>query len=178
MKPLRKRLTPLLYGLALCLPLGLKLGVPLALEQGEQLGLLGNFVGDRLSDNLYTVDSVQGLLLTVHQPNQPTVQCQLAGLTKPDERWQDEATGILSMLVQASQNRVTVSFTEPKQPDSIASALVQLPSGAYVQQILLSEGIARIDRTRIDRIPTETAQILQQAEASAKAEHKNIWSRG
>ncbi len=178
MKPLRKRLTPLLYGLALCLPLGLKLGVPLALEQGEQLGLLGNLAGDRLSGNLYTVDSVQGLLLTVHQPNQPTVQCQLAGLTEPDERWRDEATGILSMLVQASQNHITVSFIKPKQPDSAANGLVQLPTEAYVQQILLSEGVAQLDRTQLDGIPTETALMFQQAEASAKAEHKNIWSKG
>jgi hypothetical protein len=177
MKPLQKRLTPLLYGLALCLPLGLKLGVPLALEQGERLGLLGNFVGDRTPENLCTVDSFQGLLLTVHQPNQPPVQLQLAGLTEPDERWQDEATGILSMLVQASQNQIKVSFTEPGNPDSAASALVQLPTGAYVQQILLSEGVTQIDRTQLNKIPTETAQILQQAEASARAEHKNIWSR-
>ncbi|MFE4106688.1 hypothetical protein ACFVKH_10405, partial [Almyronema epifaneia S1] len=86
-------LTPLLYGLALCLPLGLKLGVPLALEQGERLGLLGNLAGDRSPANLYMVDSIQGLLLTVHQPNQPSVQLQLAGLTESDERWQDGATG-------------------------------------------------------------------------------------
>ncbi|MFE4105929.1 thermonuclease family protein [Almyronema epifaneia S1] len=147
------------------------------MEQGERLGLLGNLAGDRLSDNLYTVDSVQGLLLTVHQPNQPPVQCQLAGLTEPDERWRDEATGILSMLVQASQNRVTISFTETKQPDSVASALVQLPTGAYVQQILLLEGVAQLDRTQPNSLPTETAQMFQQAEALAQAERKNIWSR-
>jgi endonuclease YncB( thermonuclease family) len=121
--------------------------------------------------------AIQGLLLTVHQPNQPPVQLQLAGLTEPDERWQDEATGILSMLVQASQNQVTVIFPEPEQPYSTASALVQLPTGAYVQQILLSEGVAQLDRAQLNEIPTEIVQMFQQAEALAKAEHKNIWSR-
>jgi hypothetical protein len=95
------------------LPLGLKLGIPLALEQAERLGLFGSLPGNGSSNDLYTVDGVQGLLLTVHQPNQPSIQIQLAGLTAPNERWTDEATGILSMLAQASQNQVKISFTEP-----------------------------------------------------------------
>jgi hypothetical protein len=93
---------------------------------------------------VYTVDGVQGLLLTVHQPNQPSTQIQLAGLTAPNERWKEEATGILSMLVQASHNQVKVSFTESRPFDSSVNALVQLPTGAYGQQILLSEGVAPI----------------------------------
>jgi hypothetical protein len=114
MKSRYERLTPLLLGVSLCLPLGLKLGIPLALEQVERLGLLGSLPDSGSPKDVYTVDGVQGLLLTVHQPNQPSIQIQLAGLTAPNERWKDEATGILSMLVQASHNQVMVSFTESR----------------------------------------------------------------
>jgi hypothetical protein len=144
MKSRYKWLTPLLLGVSLCLPLGLKLGIPLVLQQGENLGLFETLPGSGSPNDFYTVDGVQGLLLTVHQPNQPSTQIQLAGLTAPNERWKEEATGILSMLVQASHNQVKVSFTESRPSDSSVNALVQLPTGAYGQQILLSEGVAPI----------------------------------
>jgi endonuclease YncB( thermonuclease family) len=177
MKSRYKRLTPLLLGVSLCLPLGLKLGIPLVLEQGERLGLFESLPGNRSSKDLYTVDRVQGLVITLHQPNRPSIQIQLAGLMVPNERWKDEATGILSMLVQASQNQVTVSFTEARVSDSPANALVQLPTGTYVQQILLSEGVAWLDLASVKRLPPEIVQILHNAEASAREEHKNIWSQ-
>jgi endonuclease YncB( thermonuclease family) len=178
MKSQYERLTPLLLGVSLCLPLGLKLGIPLALEQVERLGLLGSLPDSGSPKDVYTVDGVQGLLLTVHQSNQPSIQIQLAGLTAPNERWTDEATGILSMLVQASHNQVMVSFTESRSSDSSGNALVQLSTGAYVQQILLSEGIAQLDRTQLTGIPTEIVEMLQRAEASARSEHRNSWSKG
>ncbi|MBE9109282.1 hypothetical protein IQ273_07620 [Nodosilinea sp. LEGE 07298] len=174
MKLLRKRLTPLLYGLALCLPLGLKLGVPLVLVQGERLGLFGS----SSSDAVYTVDRVDGFMVTAHLPHQPPVQFQLAGLAESDERWQREATGILSMLLEASHNQVIITVAKPKQSSSPANALVQLPTGGYIQQILLSDGVAQLEPRQLDGMSAEIVQMLQQAELSAQAAHKNIWSQG
>ncbi len=179
MKLLRKRLTPLLYGLALCLPLGLKLGVPLVLVQGERLGLFAQRSdADSSSEAVYTVDRVDGFMVTAHLPHQPPVQFQLAGLVEPDKRWQGEATGILSMLLEASHNQVVVTVSKPEQSRSPANALVQLPTGGYIQQILLSDGVAKLEPRQLAGIPAEIVQMLQQAETSAQAEHKNIWSQG
>lgn len=178
MKLLRKRLTLLLYGLALCLPLGLKLGVPVILVQGDRLGLFTDRSGVDTSGSDYTVDEVHNFLLTAHRPGQPPVQFRLAGLAESDKNWQGEATGILSMLLEASHNQVIITVANPDPSRSPANALVQLPTGGYIQQILLSDGVAKLEPRQLDRIPAEIVQMLRQAELSAQAAHKNVWSQG
>jgi hypothetical protein len=59
MKSRYKWLTPLLLGVSLCLPLGLKLGIPLVLQQGENLGLFETLPGSGSPNDFYTVDGRQ-----------------------------------------------------------------------------------------------------------------------
>ncbi|WP_017301007.1 hypothetical protein [Nodosilinea nodulosa] len=177
MKLLRKRLTPLFYGLALCLPLGLKLGVPVIIVQGERLGLFADRSGVDTSGSDYTVDEVHGFLLTAHQPGQPPVQFRLVGLAESDERWQREATGILSMLLEASRNQVKVTLLDSDPAAALPIALVQLPTGTYIQDIVLSDGVAKLDSATLGQMPRAAAAALQQAQAFAQGQHKNIWAK-
>ncbi|MGB3199818.1 MAG: hypothetical protein WBA99_02880 [Nodosilinea sp.] len=178
MKPHQNRLTPLLYGLALCLPLGLKLGVPLLLVQGERLGLFAGRLGVDPSGSDYTVDEVHDFLLTAHRPGQPPVQFRLAGLAESDKRWQGEATGILSMLLEASRNQVKVTLLDSDPAAALPIALMQLPTGTYVQDILLSDGVAELDPAQLGEMSKEVVDLLQQAQAVAQGQHKNIWAIG
>jgi hypothetical protein len=174
----RKYLIPALYGMALSLPLGVRVGVPLVLVQANKLGLFAEPSGTQAAGSVYTVDGLEGFVLTVHQPHQPKIRVQLAGLIESDGRWGEEATSIVAMLLEASQYQVKVQVITPAQGSSPAIALVKLPTGTYLQQILLAIGVAELDQQQVSMLPIEAAEAFQQAQVIAQSERKNIWHRG
>lgn len=175
MHRVRKYLIPALYGVALSLPLGVRVGVPLVLVRAEKLGLFADSSSTQTADSVYTVDGLEGFVLTMHKPHQRPIQVQLAGLIESDGRWEEEAASIVAMLLEASQYQVEIEMIEPVQGSSPAIALVQLPTGTSLQRILLSIGVAELDQQQLSRLPDEVAEAFQQAQAIAQSERKNIW---
>jgi endonuclease YncB( thermonuclease family) len=158
-----------LWAIALSLPFVIKFSIP-AILHGQRLAIATS------SESFYRVQSIQGHTLTVAAPKGSTQQIQLAGLASSPYRWQREATGILTLLLQASEGQVSIQ-TMPHNPAGQTGALVQLPNGALLQQILLAQGLAKLDPHQRSDLPPDIQIALQQAQTSAQQEHKNIWGK-
>ncbi len=78
------------------------------------------------------------------------------------------------MLLHSSQAKVLVSQTQLAQND-IVEAIVSLPNGTPLQEVLLSDGLAKLNLNTLKILPENLALRLQQAEANAKLQHKNVW---
>lgn len=98
----------------------------------------------------------------------------MAGLAPSSPRWQAEATGVLTLLLQASDGKVSIQTMHSTQARQTV-ALVALPNGTLLQQILLAQGLAKLDRQQISDLPPDIQIVLQQSQASAQQEHKNTW---
>ena len=157
----------LLWAIALSLPFVLKFSIP-AILHGQRLAIA------RPSESFYRVQSSQDYRLTVLAPNGSTQQIQLVGLAPSSPRWQREAMGILTLLLQASEGRVSIQ-TMPHNQAGQTMALVKLPNGTLLQHILLAQGLAKLDPRQLSDLPPGVQIALQQAQASAQQEHKNTW---
>jgi Staphylococcal nuclease homologue len=164
-----------LFGTLLLLPLGIKVGVPALLIQGEQMGLLQIFTKSQTVS--YTVDAIAfkpKLLLTVRTPQNSLLKVRLFGLQIASERWQSQQAGEIALLLQSSNAQVDLLNVQPVKPGEVA-AIVALPNGTSLQEILLTDGLAKLDSAQLVHLPQQTAQRLQQAEVQAKAQRKNVW---
>jgi endonuclease YncB( thermonuclease family) len=157
----------LLWAIALSLPFVLKFSLP-AILHGQRLAIAAP------NESFYRVQTIQGHTLTVVAPNGSTQQIQLAGLASSPSRWQREATGILTLLLHASEGQVSIQTMSPN-PAGQTVALVKLPNGTLLQQILLAQGLAKLDPHQRSDLPPDVQIALQQAQASAQKEHKNAW---
>jgi endonuclease YncB( thermonuclease family) len=162
------KLIYLMWAIALLLPIGLKSVIPALLHEQNTLAASNS--------SFYTVQEIAGNHLTVHAPNGSTQSIQLAGLAPLPAHWQHEMTGVLSSLLQASGGQVSVTVITDT-PRGQTSALVKLPNGMLVQTILLAEGLAKLDRQQLSNLPPDVQTSLQQIQASAQQQHKNVWGQ-
>lgn len=159
-----------LCGAAVCLPLALKLGVPAVLSSRRVESLLASGRSE-----MDYVTSVQGDVLTVEQPGESPQAMQLAGIAPASEHWQAEANGVISMLLESNQGQVSVESLGQTSSDTHL-AIIKLPNGTTLQEILLKDGVAKLDSDSLETLPPEVSTTLKQAEALAQSQHKNIWS--
>lgn len=161
-----------LFALMICIPLGLKLGVPTLLHQVERAGWLKPLQLQNSSFN--TVESIQNGILLIKTPARETLRVKLAGLNL-DAQWQAQAEGVMAMLLQPAQVKVMVNHAQVTE-SGITEALVSLLNGTSLQEILLSDGLAKLDLSNLNSLPDNLVLKLKQAEAKAKLQHKNVWS--
>lgn len=119
--------------------------------------------------------SLQGKVLTVEQPGESPQTVQLAGIAPASERWQAEANGVIAMLLESNQGQVSVELLS-QTPFGTRLAVIELPNGTTLQEILLEDGVAKLDSDSLKTLPPEVVTTLKQAQASAQLQHKNIWS--
>jgi endonuclease YncB( thermonuclease family) len=158
-----------LWAIALSLPSALKLSIPALLHQHSLLTAAP-------TQSFSRVKAIAGNTLTVLAPNGSTQQIQLAGLAPPSPRWQRQTTGVLTRLLEASEGQVSIQTVHHIQPKQVI-ALVKLPNGTLLQQILLSQGLAKLDPQQLSKLPPNIQLVLQQAQASAQHERKNAWGQ-
>ncbi|NJP12559.1 MAG: hypothetical protein HC866_26385 [Leptolyngbyaceae cyanobacterium RU_5_1] len=170
-----KRQFLVLYAIAILLPVSLKLILPVLVVAGGQRRQIS--VLNHATQALDTVESIHGNVLTVRGLDGSTRQVQLAGLAALNSRWQQEATGVLASLIQASQGQIAVIATHPA-PAGKEFALMRLPNGTLIQQVLLAEGLAKLDVQQVFGLPSNLRTVLQQAQTSAQQQHKNLWGNG
>lgn len=162
----RTRWTVYVCLIAALAPISIRWGGPILLRQVEQTGLIKAF-----SHSTSTVKTIDGDTWIIAPPKQPIQSLQLAGIEPIDPAWISQANSILGMIVYASNNQVNVTTL----PHS-SRALLQLPTGLLLQEILVREGFAKLDANQLKLLPKDTVTQLEQAQAKAKAEHQNLWS--
>jgi hypothetical protein len=164
MKVSKSRL--LVYGslIGLLLPVGIRWGIPEIAQSAQRSGLLSTQATEATTiaiyDNTWQISSPQ--------PGSRTFL--LAGLKPIAPVWQDQANSVAMMLIQASQNQVDIQFLTPKS----SLAIVRLPNGTLLQEILLAQGLAELDPNQKD-LPIDVTHALQQAQLTAQQQHKNFW---
>lgn len=161
-----------LFSLMLGLPLALKLGTPALLAQGERSGVLKIFQ-PQTDHSRVVVESVEGYTLITRTSDNTTLKVKLAGLKNLDRQWQNQAASVIAMVLQASGGTVSLSYVQSLEPGSEIRAIATLPNGTSLQQILLTDGLAKFDR--FQSLPLKLTQAFQTSEADARSQGKNIW---
>ena len=156
----------LVYGslLGVLLPAGIRWGIPELAQSAQRSGLLSS------QAIRATTIAIHGNTWRINSPQQPPQTIQLAGLKSIDSTWQNQADSVAVMLIHASQNQVNIQLLNPGS----SLAIVRLPNGTLLQQVLLSQGLAEFDFSQ-KNLPTDIAQTLQQAQQNAQQQHKNLW---
>lgn len=156
----------LVYGslIGLLLPIGIRWGIPELAQSARRARLLSPQSAEA------TTIAIYGNIWQISSPQHGSRTFQLAGLKPITPIWQAQANSVAMMLIQASQNQVDIQFLPP---DS-SLAIVRLPNGTLLQEILLAQGLAELDSTQKD-LPTDIAHALQQAQLTAQQQHKNFW---
>lgn len=142
-------------------PLGLKLGAVPLLHQMEGL----SWIKVSEDQTLYKVESIEQGVLMLQAPDRSYKQVRLAGLTIGD-RWQGQAEGVLLMVLNAAGARVRLIDER---------GLIALPNGTLLQEVLLADGLAKLDAKSFPSLPQTIRDRLRKVEATARAQHKNIW---
>lgn len=164
MKASKSRL--LVYGslIGLLLPVGIRWGIPEIAQSAQQSGLLSPQATEA------TTISIYGNIWQISSPHHSSRTFQLAGLKPIAPVWQVQANSVAMMLIEASNKPVDVQFLPPNS----SLALVRLPNGTLLQEILLAQGLAELDPNQKD-LPTDVAHALQQAQLTAQQQHQNFW---
>jgi endonuclease YncB( thermonuclease family) len=162
-----------LFSVMLLLPLGLRLATPTLLEQGMKLRNVFPFGS---TQQQYIVESVDGYTLTLHTRNQAQFRVRLAGLQSGSDRWQKQAAVVTAMLLHSSGAKVQLTGIQSLGSSEEIQAIAQLPNGTPLQQVLLADGLAKLDHAQLKQLPLQFAQPFQKAEASARSQQKNIWA--
>lgn len=142
-------------------PLGLKLGAVSILHQMEGL----SWIKVSENPNLYRVESIEGGVLRLQSPDLAFKQVRLAGLTIGD-RWRGQADGVVLMLINAAGARVKLIDEQ---------GFIALPNGTLLQEVLLADGLAKLNAKSLPLFPQSIRDRLQKAETAARAQHKNVW---
>jgi hypothetical protein len=103
------------------------------------------------TQNQSRVESIQAGILLVKPSAGETLRVQLLGLTF-DKNWRPQAEGAISMLLNSAQAKVNLSHTQSTHDDLIA-AIVTLPNGTSLQEILLADGLAKLDLSALKTVP-------------------------
>lgn len=77
------------------------------------------------------------------------------------------------MVLQSSGGNVSLSYVQSLELDSEIRAIAALPNGTSLQQILLTDRLAKLDRSQ--SLPIDIAQAFQIGEADARSQRKNVW---
>lgn len=162
-----------LFSVMLLLPLGLKLATPILLKQGMELR---NVLPFGSTQQQYIVESVEGYTLTLRTRNQTQFKVRLAGLQSGSEYWQRQAAAVTAILLHSSGAEVQLKNIQFLDSSEEAQAIAQLPNGTPLQQVLLADGLAKLDYAQLKQLPLQFAQPFQKAEASARSQQKNIWA--
>ncbi|MBW4489684.1 MAG: hypothetical protein KME12_18020 [Trichocoleus desertorum ATA4-8-CV12] len=150
--------------LGLLLPIAMRWGILKLFQSAQPPKLLSQKVAQT------RVISMDSNTWQIFSPQHPSRSIQLAGLKPIDATWQNQANRAARMLIHAYQNQIDIQFLSPESP----LALVRLPSGTLLQQILLAQGLAELHPNQ-KNLPTEIVPMLQQAQHSARQQHKNRW---
>lgn len=142
-------------------PLGLKLGAVPLLHQMEGL----SWIKVSEDQTLYKVESIEQGVLMLQAPDRSHKQVRLAELTISD-RWRGQAEGVLLMVLNAGGARVRLIDKQ---------GLIALPNGTLLQEVLLADGLAQLEAKSLHLFPQSIRDRLQKAEATARAQHKNVW---
>ncbi len=161
-----------LFSLMLGLPLALKLGTPALLAQGERSGVLKIFQ-PQADRSRVMVESVEGYTLITRTSDNATLKVKLAGLQNLDRHWQNQAASVIAMVLQSSGGTVSLSYMQPLKFGREIRAIATLPNGTSLQQILLTDGLAKFDLSQ--PLPIGLPQAFQAAEADARSQGKNVW---
>lgn len=156
----------LLYGslIGLLLPVGIRWGIPEIALSAQRAGLLSPQTTEA------TTIAIYGNIWQISSPQHGSRTFQLAGLKPVALVWQAQANSVAMMLIQASQNQVDIQFLPPNS----SLALVRLPNGTLLQEILLAQGLAELDPNQ-KTLPTDVAHALHKAQLTAQQQHKNFW---
>lgn len=162
----------------LLLPLSLRFGLPPLIQS------IAPLTASHAASSLYTVTSVQPESLEVRRPDGTRLQIKLLGIAFDQGQWGEETRGVLVMLLKASGGQVQL---EPAIPQTIAEqteaiqnssplgVIAHLPNGTSLQEILLFNGLVRLNEKELKAMPAQLVQKLRAAQASAQSQHKNIW---
>jgi endonuclease YncB( thermonuclease family) len=148
----------------LLLPIAIRWGIPELAQSAQQFELLTS------QSTEATTIAIHGNTWQYSSPQHPPRTFHLAGLKPVAPIWQNQANSVAMMLIGASQNQVDIQFLAPDSP----LALVRLPNGTLLQEILLAQGIAEFDPNQ-KNLPVDVAHALQQAQLTAQQQHKNLW---
>lgn len=157
-----------IFGVLLILPLGIKTNLANIDVGLSRMRLLLDLEQNTLTTS-YGIESVNRGTLTLYHPDGSQSQARLTGLAPSSARWQNEATGVLAIVLRASQGRVAIEQTAP------GLVVAKLSNGTMLQRILLSSGVAKTDPEQLARLPVAEAALLRSAEFSAQQQNKNIW---
>jgi endonuclease YncB( thermonuclease family) len=91
---------------------------------------------------------------------------------KSQFKWGEKAQKRVQDLVQQGGNRVNLTVTDTDQYGRKVSE-VRLSDGTFIQQVLVSEGLAQVYRPYLKNCPS--AAIVNQAEADAKRRRVGVW---
>lgn len=149
------------------LPFGIKFGLPRLMPAPAAT--------TPQSASLYQVTGIEGQTIQLRRADGTTSNLRLLGLANAADPWQTEANGVIAMLVKSSGGQVRLESVVPQSSRDQVRAIARLPNGTSLQEILLAGGLARINDQEISLLPENLATTLQQAQATAQAQHKNIW---
>ena len=88
-------------------------------------------------------------------------------------KWGKKSQERLQELVSGAGNRVRLDITD-KDRYGRSVAEVRLPDGTFVQEVLVSEGLAVVYPPYLKNCPSKI--FVQQAQGGAKANQKGVWS--
>ncbi|MCF4969719.1 thermonuclease family protein [Nostoc sp. CMAA1605] len=143
-------------------------------------GASGDLV-ERVSDgDTLVVRDAQGNKFTVRfacmdAPEIPHSRKEQASKKASDRNqfnWGVKAQTRLAELVKQSGDRVTLTITDSDRYGRKV-AEVRLKDGAFVQEVLLKEGLAKVYRPYLNKCPSK--DLVQQAEAQAQQQRIGIW---
>jgi endonuclease YncB( thermonuclease family) len=86
--------------------------------------------------------------------------------------WGEKAQARLKSLIEKNSDRVTLKITDSDRYGRKV-AEVRLKDGTFVQQVLISEGLAKVYRSYLNKCPSR--DIVEAAEAAAKQQKLGVW---
>lgn len=86
--------------------------------------------------------------------------------------WGIKARSRVLQLVERGGDRIVLNITKRNRA-GILVAEVRLPDGTFIQETLIREGLALVDRQRLQYCPSK--EIIEQAEIDAKKNLRGVW---
>jgi len=91
---------------------------------------------------------------------------------KSQFKWGEKARERVQQLVKQGGDRVKLTVTDTDQYGRKISE-VRLPNGTFIQEVLVTEGLAQVYRPYLKNCPS--ASIVDAAEANAKKRRVGVW---
>ncbi|MCD8488081.1 MAG: thermonuclease family protein [Desertifilum sp.] len=91
---------------------------------------------------------------------------------KSQFKWGEQAQTRVQELVNAGGDRVVLTITDSDRYGRKIGE-VRLRNGTFIQEVLVSEGLALVYRPYLKNCPS--AALIEAAEATAKSQKKGVW---